>query len=68
MLPKSKNIAQSSFFLGFEEQLNAKHPLYILANRIDWLVFENAFKKHYSSNMGKPSKPIRLMLALLILN
>jgi IS5 family transposase len=67
MLPKSKNSAQSSFFLGFEEQLNAKHPLYILANKIDWLVFENAFKKHYSSNMGKPSKPIRLMVALLIL-
>lgn len=67
MLPKSKNSAQSSFFLGFEEQLDAKHPLYILANRIDWLVFENAFKKHYSSNMGKPSKPIRLMVALLIL-
>lgn len=67
MLPKSKNSAQSSFFLGFEEQLNATHPLYILANKIDWSVFENAFKKHYSSNMGKPSKPIRLMVSLLIL-
>ena len=67
MLPKSKNSAQSSFFLGFEEQLSAKHPLYILANKIEWPVFENAFKKHYSSNMGKPSKPIRLMVALLIL-
>jgi transposase, IS5 family len=47
--------------------LSAKHPLYILANKIDWAFFENAFKKHYSSNMGKPSKPIRLMVALLIL-
>jgi IS5 family transposase len=67
MLPKSKNSAQSSFFLGFEEQLSTKHPLYILANKINWQLFENTFKKHYSSNMGKPSKPIRLMVALLIL-
>lgn len=47
--------------------MNAKHSLYILANKIDWSVFENAFKKHYSSNMDKPFKPIRLMVALLIL-
>jgi IS5 family transposase len=47
--------------------LNQKHPLYILANKIDWSVFESAFKKHYSEKMGKPSKPIRLMVSLLIL-
>lgn len=47
--------------------MSSRHPLYILANKIDWSVFENSFKKHYSSTMGKPSKPIRLMVALLIL-
>ncbi len=30
-------------------------------------MFEDAFKKHYSANMGAPAKPIRLMVSLLIL-
>jgi IS5 family transposase len=49
------------------DQLNSNHPLFRLANEINWLTFEHAFSKHYSSKMGKPSKPIRLMVSLLIL-
>jgi IS5 family transposase len=30
-------------------------------------MFEEAFSKHYSATMGKPAKPIRLMVSLLIL-
>lgn len=30
-------------------------------------MFDEAFKVYYSEKMGKPSKPIRLMVALLIL-
>ncbi|MBK7884529.1 MAG: hypothetical protein IPJ81_12650 [Chitinophagaceae bacterium] len=41
---KAKNNAQIGFYSSFEEQLNHSHPLYILANRIDWNVFEEAFK------------------------
>jgi transposase, IS5 family len=67
MLAKQKNNAQIGFYSSFEEQLNHSHPLYILANRIDWNVFEDAFKKHYSVTQGKPAKPIRLMVSLLIL-
>jgi transposase, IS5 family len=67
MLAKQKNDAQIGFYSSFEEQLNHSHPLYILANRIDWNVFEDAFKKHYSATQGKPAKPIRLMVSLLIL-
>jgi transposase, IS5 family len=67
MLAKQKNDAQISFYSTFEEQLNHSHPLYILANKIDWTVFEDAFKKHYSATQGKPAKPIRLMVSLLIL-
>ncbi|MBK7883006.1 MAG: transposase [Chitinophagaceae bacterium] len=67
MLSKQKNSAQIGFYSSFEEQLNHSHPLYILANRIDWNVFEEAFKKHYSATQGKPGKPIRLMVSLLIL-
>ena len=54
-------------FGSLGDQLDQKHPLFLLANDIDWDVFENTFKVHYSSNMGAPSKPIRLMVSLLIL-
>lgn len=55
------------FYTTFEEQLNHKHPLYKLAQAINWKVFEESFSKHYSLTHGKPAKPIRLMVALLIL-
>lgn len=67
MLTKTKDNSQLGFYATFEEQLNHRHPLYILANNIRWVDFENAFSKHYSSTMGAPAKPIRLMVSLLIL-
>jgi IS5 family transposase len=56
-----------SFYSTFEEQLNRKHPLYILANRINWHQFDEAFKQLYCSDNGRPAKPIRLMVSLLLL-
>jgi len=50
----------------FEEQLSHNHPLYILAGKVDWEVFGKAFAKHYSDE-GRPAKPIRLMVSLLML-
>lgn len=67
ILHKPKHIGQSSLFSTLQDQLDSNHPLYLLANQIDWLVFEKAFAHHYSSKMGKPAKPIRLMVSLLIL-
>jgi transposase, IS5 family len=67
MLPKPVNICQMSFYSTFEEQLSRKHPLYILANRINWDQFNEAFKDLYCSDNGRPAKPIRLMVSLLIL-
>lgn len=52
---------------GLKEQLSPKHPLYILATKIDWQLFEEAFRKHYREDFGRPAKPIRLMTVLLIL-
>ena len=67
MLAKEKDKQQTSFFSTFEEQLSHRHPLYILANRVDWKKFEDAFKKHYNLTTGAPAKPIRLMVGLIIL-
>ena len=58
---------QQSLFFDLESQLNQKHPLYLLANKIDWNVFEEAFKGLYCANNGRPCKPIRRMVGLLIL-
>ena len=58
---------QSSFLLpSLKEQLDPKHPIYLLNERINWSVIEEDFKKLYS-HTGRPSKPIRLMVSLLFL-
>jgi IS5 family transposase len=67
MLSKKKDTKQSSMFLGLEDMLNQKHPMYILTNRVNWLTFEQAFEPLYCDNNGRPAKPIRLMVGLLIL-
>lgn len=67
MLSKPKPSNQLGFYSRLEDQLDRNHSLYQLSNRISWKTFEEAFSKHYSSRMGKPGKPIRLMVSLLIL-
>ncbi len=62
-----KNIAARWVFSGLADQLNQKHPLYLLADKINRPLFDEAFKKYYSEKMGAPAKPIRLMVSLLIL-
>lgn len=66
MLPKLASHSQLSFYSTFEEQLSHRHPLYILANQIQWKIFDDAFAKLYSEE-GRPAKPIRLMVSLLML-
>lgn len=67
MISKKKATNQPSLFFSFSDTLNQKHPLYILANKIDWSVFEEAFEPLYCANNGRPAKPIRLMVGLLML-
>ena len=67
MISKKRVTNQMSLFFSFSDTLNQKHPLYILANTIDWNVFDVAFEPLYCSNNGRPAKPIRLMVGLLML-
>jgi len=67
MLTATGQRNQMSFYTTFAEQLNHKHPLYILAEKINWQVFEESFAKHYRKDFGRPAKEIRLMVALLLL-
>lgn len=61
------NTQQPSLFFSLRDMLNQKHPLYKLADRINWAVFEREFSPLYSADSGRPAKPIRLMVGLLIL-
>ena len=67
MLSKEKNSDQKFLFSTLEDMLNQQHPLFKLANKIDWQSLEDSFKGLYSKKKGRPSKPIRLMCGLLIL-
>ena len=67
MLPIKKPENQTSLFFTFEFTLNQHHPLFLLANKIDWAVFEEAFAPLYCKDNGRPAKPIRLMVGLLML-
>lgn len=46
--------------------LDSNDPLVALADAIDWDIFEIEFAKFYSKD-GRPAKPIRLMVGLLLL-
>jgi len=62
-----KNSDQKSFlYEGLSEILNPRHPLYQLAGKIPWNVFEKQFADLYI-DFGRPAKPIRLMVSLLML-
>ncbi len=65
MIKKPSNTP--SLFSSLSDMLNQSHPLYQLADKIDWVKFDTAFEPLYCRNNGRPSKPIRLMCGLLIL-
>ena len=67
MIPHKKSNNQFNLFSSLEDTLNQKHPLYILANKINWSIFEESFLPLYCQDNGRPAKPIRLMTGLLIL-
>ena len=67
MLSKKINTDQSSMFLQLEDMLNQRHPMYILAHRVNWQLFEESFEVLYCADNGRPAKRIRLMVGLLIL-
>jgi IS5 family transposase len=54
-------------YFSFADTLDAQHPLFILANTINWHLFEAAFEPLCCSDNGRHGKPIHLMLGLLFL-
>ena len=44
--------------------LDQSHPLYGLAEAIDWEFFEREFGSHYVERKGRPGLPMRLLVGL----
>ena len=63
----SSNSRQASLFWDLETMLDSKHPLFKLANMVDWSLFEKSFAPLFCADNGRPPKPIRLMTGLLML-
>ena len=64
MKPRKQQRSQLEIFqTRLETMLNKRHPLYVLANQIDWSVFENDFGALYSEQ-GRPAIPTRVMVGL----
>lgn len=67
MQPKPCASSQISFLMPtLGEQLDPRQPLKQLADTLPWPEFEQAFGKYYSEQ-GRPAKPVRLMVGLLLL-
>jgi len=68
MLTPSNTGHQTSFFgTDLLLQLDSRDSLIQLSQVIPWSDFDAVFAKHYSKDSGAPSKPIRLMVGLLLL-
>jgi IS5 family transposase len=67
MQTKPSVAGQISFLMPtLGEQLDPRQPLKQLADTLPWSEFEQAFGKYYSEE-GRPAKPVRLMVGLLLL-
>lgn len=67
MYKPSSNSRQASLFWDLETMLDSNHPLFKLANEINWSLFEKSFTPLFYADNGRPPKPIRLMTGLLML-
>jgi len=67
LLPNSpKNTQHNLFHSQLRDMLDSHDPLVALADTINWDIFNDSFAKYYSDE-GRPAKPIRLMVGLLLL-
>ena len=68
MLTSSSDAHQTNLFgTDLLLQLDPEDPLLKLSLAIPWQKFDQAFGIHYTKGIGAPSKPIRLMVGLLLL-
>ena len=52
-----------SLFSNLSDMLNQSHPLYRLADKIDWGKFETAFQPLYCQDNGRQANPFNVWFA-----
>lgn len=57
----------SLFSWVVQRHIDPEHPLMLLAGKIDWRGIDAALSPYYSRKTGRPAKPTRLMVGLMIL-
>lgn len=68
MLGKTNKTRQTDLFRSkLENIINLKNPICLLSEAIPWNEFEKGFERFYRLDFGRPAKPVRLMVSLLIL-
>jgi IS5 family transposase len=67
MKPKAATPQSELFGARLSELLNPEHPLYVLAERIDWSRFDSAIDSCYADEIGRPGVNTRLMVGLIYL-
>jgi IS5 family transposase len=67
MQPKARPPQCELFGARLSELLNPEHPLYVLAERMDWSQFDVAIDACYAEELGRPGVNTRLMVGLLYL-
>ena len=67
MKPKAATPQCELFGARLSELLNREHPLYVLAERMDWSQFDVAIDACYAEELGRPGVNTRLMVGLLYL-
>ena len=58
---------QDMFRSRLDQIIDLKHPLAVLAGKVDWSFLENSFGQVYTNGPGQPLLPTRLMAGLMIL-
>ena len=61
---QAQSLQANLFQARLDQQLNPQHPLFKLAQQIDWSYFEQEFGAFYAEEMGRPGEPTRLLVGL----
>jgi IS5 family transposase len=61
---QAQNRQDNLFQARLDQQLNPQHPLFRLAQQIDWDYFEREFGPLYAEEVGRPGVPTRLLVGL----
>ena len=67
MKPKKSTPQRQLFGARLSELLNPEHPLYVMADQIEWDRFEASIDQCYADELGRPGVNTRLMVGLMYL-